>query len=166
MQYRSASKHVLPIVGIFEADTRLQENEEVCTITYNVSKIKDLNLLGRDAMATLGVSIDKMLYPEGVNCVATGSYPAPLFQEKCAKLCEKFPDLFKSELGCLQSYELEIEFKDGAIPKFCKPRSVPFALQSDLAQAYDSGIAQGIWTFVKGSCLKQVQFHYAFVEII
>ena len=39
--------------------------------------MKDLNLLGRDAMATLGVSIDKMLYPEGVNCVATGSYPDP-----------------------------------------------------------------------------------------
>ena len=149
LQYRSASKHELPIVGIFEADTRLQENEEVCTITYNVSKIKDLNLLGRDAMATLGVSIDKMLYPEGVNCVVSGSYPDPLFQEKCAKLCEKFPDLFKSELGCLQSYELEIEFKDGVIPKFCKPRSVPFALQSDLAQAYDSGIAQGIWTPVQ-----------------
>ena len=86
LQYRSASKHDLPIVGIFEADTRLQENEEVCTITYNVSKIKDLNLLGRDAMATLGVSIDKMLYPEGVNCVATGSYPDPLFFEKCAEL--------------------------------------------------------------------------------
>ena len=41
-------------------------------------------------MATLDVSIDKVLYPEGVNCVATGSYPDPLFQEKCAKLCKNF----------------------------------------------------------------------------
>ena len=64
-------------------------------------------------------------------------------------MCEKFSDLFKPELGCLKDFDLEIEFKNSAKPKFCKPRAVPFALQPDLAQAYDAGIAQGIWTPVQ-----------------
>ena len=30
-------------------------------------------------------------------------------------------------------------------PWFCKPRTVPSAVQEDLNQAYDVGIAKGIW---------------------
>ena len=30
-------------------------------------------------------------------------------------------------------------------PRFCKPRTVPFAVQEDLNQAYDGGIAKEIW---------------------
>ena len=68
----------------------------------------------------------------------------PHFQKKCVKLCEKFLDLLKPELEYLKDFEVEVEFKVSAKPKFCKPRSVPFALQSDGAQVYNAGIAQGI----------------------
>ena len=149
LRYRSASKHNLPIAGTFEAITTLSQDGEESAIIFNVSKIKDLNLLDREAIATLGISLDKMLYPEEVKTLASEHKLEPHFQERCAKLCEKFPDLFKSELGCLKDFELEIEFKNSAKPKFCKPRAVPFALQPDLAQAYDAGIAQGIWTPVQ-----------------
>ena len=36
-----------------------------------------------------------------------------------------------------------------AKPIFCKPRSVPFAMQADFAQAYDAGIEKRIWTPVQ-----------------
>jgi len=31
-------------------------------------------------------------------------------------------------------------------PTFCKPGTVPIALQEDLSRAYDAGIANGFWT--------------------
>ena len=63
----------------------------------------------------------------------------------------EFPDLFKPELGCPKDFQLEVKFKPEAKPVFCKPRVVPFALLEDLNQAYDAGIAQGVW--------KPVQFN-------
>ena len=134
LRYRLASKHDLPIAETFEANTTLFQNNEESEITSNVSKIKDLNLLGRDAIATISTSLDKMLYPEMVNTLMLEDKLEPRFQERCAKLGEKFANLFKPELGCSQDFELKINFKDSVKPKFCKPRSVPFALQFDLAQ--------------------------------
>jgi len=67
-------------------------------------------------------------------------------QRACQQLCEQFPELFQSEMGCLKDFELEIKFKPDAKPSFCKPRAVPIALQEDLTHAYDAGIAKGVWT--------------------
>jgi hypothetical protein len=44
----------------------------------------------------------------------------------------------------LEGFELEVKFKEDAAPIFCKPRPVPFAIQDDLNQAYDAGIAKGV----------------------
>ena len=60
-------------------------------------------------------------------------------QQACRELCS---ELFKPELGCLRGVQLEVDFKPDARPIFCKPRSVPFAMQEELAQAYDVGIAE------------------------
>ena len=67
-------------------------------------------------------------------------------QQACRELCTEFSELFKPELGCLRGVQLEVEFKPDARPIFCKTRSVPFAFQEVLSQAYDVGIASGIWT--------------------
>ena len=50
-------------------------------------------------------------------------------------------DLWKQELGLLKHYQLEVN----VTPRFCKPRTVSFAVQEDLNQVYDAGIAKGIW---------------------
>ena len=59
------------------------------------------------------------------------------------KLCQEFPDVFNPELGKLK--ELQVKFKAEAKPMFCKLRTVPFAHEEDLAQAYDAGIKHGVW---------------------
>ena len=65
--------------------------------------------------------------------------------------CDEYPDDFKNKLGCLKDFELDVKFKSDAVPIFCIPRPVPFALQEDLAHAYEKGIARGVW--------KPVQFN-------
>jgi len=66
-------------------------------------------------------------------------------QQACRDLCKEFSEFYKPELGCLRRVQLEVGFEPEA-RTICKPRSVPFAMQEELAQAYDSGIARGIWT--------------------
>ena len=70
-------------------------------------------------------------------------------QKKCQNICKEFPSLFKRRVGCLRNVKLDIKFKFDAKPKFCKPRSVPLALQEDLNAAYDIGIKRDIWKPVK-----------------
>ncbi|KAL5505455.1 hypothetical protein EMCRGX_G006888 [Ephydatia muelleri] len=69
--------------------------------------------------------------------------PDLALQKACEQLCREFPDLFKPELGCFKDFQLEVKFKPDAKPIFCKPRVVPFAIQENLCQAYDAGIARG-----------------------
>ena len=68
---------------------------------------------------------------------------------QCQQICDESPDLWKPELGCLRDYKLEMEFKRQFHPIFCKARLVPIALQEDLEQAYEDGIATQRWELVQ-----------------
>ena len=148
LQYQSASKHVLPAVGAFTALASLQNSEQSSYISFTVTEVPNLNLLGRDAIATLGILIDELLDSSELKEVkalpSLPKEPDRQFQDACSRLCDNYAELFKPELGCLQGFELEVEFKSLTKPVFCKPRSVSFAIQADLSQAYDAGIEKGI----------------------
>ena len=58
---------------------------------------------------------------------------------------QKFPNLFKQEVGWLKDFKLEITFKLDATLVFHKPRTVPYKLQEDLHAAYEAGIQRGVW---------------------
>ncbi|KAK3750552.1 hypothetical protein QZH41_011085, partial [Actinostola sp. cb2023] len=49
----------------------------------------------------------------------------------------KYPDVFKTGLGTMQGITAKLELKDGAKPKFCKARPVPYALQPIVEEEYD-----------------------------
>ena len=132
------------------------------SISYIIAKIPELNLLGRNVIQTLGISVDNSLGLRSIESQAkrkgveaghpaTSDEPYVSLQRDCQKLCDEFPDLFKLELGCLKDFELEVKFKAHAVPVFHKARPVPFALRDDLVKAYEEGIAKGVW--------KPVQFN-------
>ena len=144
------------------AETKHPVTGKQSSIPYIVTKIPDLNLLGRNAIQTLGISVDNALRlrsienqakRKGVEAghPATSDEPYVSLQQDCQKLCDEFPDLFKPELGCLKDFELEVKFKADAVPVFHKARPVPFALRDDLVKGYEAGIAKGVW--------KPVQFN-------
>ena len=119
-----------------------------------MSEILDLNLLGRDAIRAMRISLDDLLILEAnfdkadhqLLAIQCPDRVDQHLQQACCNLYTDFSELFKPELGCLCGVQLEVEFKPEARPIFCKPRSVPFAMQEELAQAYDAEIARGIWT--------------------
>ncbi len=150
--YQSATRHPLPTLGIFATTTTLISTDSSAQgrdINFVVTSVPRLNLLGRDAIKLLGISVDALLNG-GTASVHTVAPTPPLqpdipLQQACERVCADFPDLFKPELGCLKGVELEVQFKPNAKPKFCKPRPVPLAVQEDLAKAYDAGISKGVW---------------------
>jgi len=72
-----------------------------------------LNLLGRDAIKPLDISVDKFLFSRAQS-IASSSVIDHDLQAACSKLCDKYAELFKPELGCLRDMELEVEFKKPA----------------------------------------------------
>ena len=109
-----------------------------------VTEVPGLNLLGRDAIKALGITVDDFFFSTA-KAISSAEIDRDL-QSACSKLCDDYADLFKPELGCLRDVELEIEFKSESKPTFMKSRPVPFAIQDNLARAYDAGIARGVWT--------------------
>ena len=116
-----------------------------------MSKVIDLNLLGRTAAGNLGISIDKVMKAvsrtsdeSGKVSVNTVDVDTDL-QKACQDFCKEFPNLWKSELGCSKDFELEVKLKTGVQPIFKKARPVPFSIQEDLNNTYAQGIVKGVW---------------------
>ena len=95
--------------------------------------------------ALFGLPAEKHEGPISVRPIFDDLRPDPTLQDACRQLCQEFPELFKPGLGCLKDFQLEVKFKPETKPIFCKPLVVPFAIQEDLCQAYDAGIARGVW---------------------
>ena len=159
-RYESASKHDLPVLGTFMAETKDPVTGKQSSVPYIATKIPDLNLLGRNAIQTLGISVDSVVGLRSIESQAkrkgveaghpaTSDEPYVSLQRDCQKLFDEFPGLFKPELGCLEDFELEMKFKADAVPVFHKVRPVPFALRDDLVKGYEEGIAKGVWKPVK-----------------
>ena len=150
LQYQSASKQVLSVVGTFTARARMTNSEQSSNISFILTEIPNLILLGRDAIATLRISLDALLYSNTSKVPPfLPQEPNQQFQDACSRLCDDYAKLFKPELGCVQGFELDVEFKSPTRSVFRKPRSVPFAIPVNLPQAYDAAIEKGIWTPVR-----------------
>lgn len=148
-EYRSASGHTIPILGTVWVDSSLQVGETTLApkqLEFTVTKL-NLNLIGLETVLENGISMDSLLHKPSRNapvCTISGSDHKSL-QEACQQLTREFPNLWKDELGCLQDFQLEVKFKPDTKPVFCKARTVPFAIQDDLSQAYNKGIEKGLW---------------------
>ena len=149
--YESATGDAIPTLGSFETVvTTPSKMSSPTSLRFTVVGDLNLNLLGRDAITTLGIDVTAMLKvqtgkPSNVNAVFDKLKADTKLQAECEQLCSNFPDLFKPELGLLKDFQLDVKFKENAKPVFCKARTVPFAVQEELNQAYDTGIKRGVW---------------------
>ena len=88
-------------------------------------------LLGRDWLLQLRLDWPKLIQYRS------------LHQVQHKTLQEDFPSVFKEELGLLLGIEADIELKEGAKPKFCKSRPVPFALREKVEEVIRQQVADG-----------------------
>ena len=133
--YEVANGQPLPTLGVFTASVALQGNGgSSIPLNSTVAKIPRLNLLGRDAIVKLGINVSALMgmhseTQQNFSLTTIHSPEADLaLQEVCKKVCREFPDLFKTELGCLKDFQLEVKFKPSTKPVFYKPRVVHFSI--------------------------------------
>ena len=109
--YEVANGHPLPALGVFSIPVVLQDStSSSMPLTFTVTKVPRLNLLGRDAIIKLGINVSALMgLPVNIKqniCpvrpISQELKPDAALQEACTRqLCQEFPDLFKAELGCL-----------------------------------------------------------------
>ena len=153
VQYQVAEGSPLPIVGQFQSTASIDGKSPDVTFPVIVTKVPNLNLLGRLAMMKLKLTNLTDHFRENLSCAestatiehVTTTGPENSLDAACIQLCGEFPTLFESTLGCLKDFSLDIRFKPEAKPIFKKPRPVPFSILQDLNEAYEAGIKRGVW---------------------
>ena len=153
IRYQVAEGSPLPVVGQFQSTASIDGKSPDVTFPVIVTKVPNLNLLGRLAMMKLKLTNLTDHFRENLSCAestatiehVTTSGPENSLDAACIQLCGEFPTLFESTLGCLKDFSLDIRFKPEAKPIFKKPRPVPFSILQDLNEAYEAGIKRGVW---------------------
>ena len=141
----SASNDVIPTTGTTDLKvTVATEDGHTHSQVLPFTVTDELDIFGTNAINSLQLTILNNPVKVHVDNILT-VWSDQHLQQSCLQICKEFPDLLKEELGRLKDYQLEVKFKPDVTPRFCKPRTVPFAVQEDLNQAYDAGIAKGIW---------------------
>ncbi|XP_062714146.1 uncharacterized protein K02A2.6-like [Aedes albopictus] len=119
-------------VGTFKAELRY--NEHVSKEELYVFEGTRQPLLGRQTMSRWNLKIDFCHVSEKkVDC-----------KEQLKPLLLKHAEVFEGELGCFKHGKVHLSLKEDAVPKFCKPRKVPFAfkekVEAELDRLEESGI--------------------------
>lgn len=96
-------------------------------------------LLGRDFFNLFKLSVDS--YSEKDFLLNMADTEVAQIRQK---LATKFPNVFSSSLGHFTGGKLNLATQEGAKPKFCKARSVPFALCRGVEAEIDRLVAENI----------------------
>ena len=130
VQYQVAEGSPLPVVGQFQSTASIDRKSPDVTFPVIVTKVPNLNLLGRLAMMNLKLTNLTDHFRENLSCAestatiehVTTTGPENSLDAACIQLCGEFPTLFESTLGCLKDFSLDIRFKPEAKPIFKKPK--------------------------------------------
>ena len=60
------------------------------------------------------------------------------------ELTTKYAEVFREELGTMKDIRASLKLQEGATPRFCRPRTVPFAIKEAVGRKLDQLEADGI----------------------
>ena len=105
--------------GMTEAS--LMYKNQCLVVSLIVANTKDPNLLGRDVLRLLQLNWERLLNVSYVEKnVRTENY--------LNKILSEYKKVFKSEMGTLKGFEVELTVDADCKSKFCKTRAVPYFL--------------------------------------
>ena len=106
--HKVADRRLLQVLRKFEVSAELDGKAGGMNLKVVVAIVPQINLLGGQAMVELGLTDltgHFMWHVEETKKLSVGQLttvlPVGSLQKACKQLCQQFPDLFKSELGCL-----------------------------------------------------------------
>ena len=121
----------LPVLG--EMDIRVQyEQQQPQDLVLTVVKGDGPSLFGRNWLERIKLNWREI---KAISTHSTGSLEY---------LLDKYGDIFKSELGTIKSFAAKLEVRPGEQPKFCKSRTVPFAVRGAIEDELDRLEREGV----------------------
>jgi hypothetical protein len=112
-----------------------------------VAKGEGNSLLGRDWIETLGIDINGFVKSVAVHHIAE-THNAGVLEP----VIEEFREIFEStELGHCKNAKAKLVLKDGAVPRFFKPRPIPFALKEKVEEDLTRLEKLGVLTPIQSS---------------
>ena len=135
IQLRTYTGEKLPVLG--QINVRAQYEDQTINLDLVVVAGNGPTLLGRNWLLQLQLDWAAIRRVE--------SKPQPLGLEP---LLAKHSKLFADELGTISPFKAKLRVQPGAAPKFCKPRSVPYAakqaVENELDRLESSGILEKV----------------------
>ena len=86
--------------------------------------------MGRDWLQHVNCKLD---WPQLLQVQSTHKHPY-------IAVLNCHPDVFKDEMGCNQGTSAKFHIKEGARPRFCKARTVPYALKTKVERNWNASI--------------------------
>ena len=93
------------------------------------------SLMGREWLNEIKINWQEL------NLAAETSAP---MNSEVGRLLQKYENVFKEGLGVMNTFEARLQVKEGARPRFCKARPVPFALKAAIDRELDRLENEGI----------------------
>lgn len=111
----------IPTIG--KAEVKISSNKEFQSTTSSIIVVdtNGSNLIGRDLLGKIKLDWNQVFKISSVSSVSES--------HSVERICESFPNVFKDDLGLLQEYKATLQMKDGAKPKFYKPRTIPYGIK-------------------------------------
>ena len=127
---------VLPIKGEITVGVVSEQQREIGQFVIVKNADSQLPLLGRDWLYKLRLNWPRMLTPPDVGDPRVHTLLT-------AGWINEFPEVMGNGLGRLKGIMASIELKEGAHPKFCKHRPIPFALRAQVEEAIRQQVEDG-----------------------
>ena len=127
VRLQTYSKEPLPVVGAREV--LVQYEGQSATLPLIVVKGNGPTLLGRNWLGTIRINWCNIHYTP-----STG----------LENLLEKYDKVFQDKLGSFQGRQAKIEVDPEATPRFCKARTLPYAMRAKVEEEIDRLVSEGI----------------------
>uniref|UniRef100_A0A8C9TGR2 Gypsy retrotransposon integrase-like protein 1 n=1 Tax=Scleropages formosus TaxID=113540 RepID=A0A8C9TGR2_SCLFO len=124
---KTYSKESLELKG--KITVRVKSKEQTHMLDLMVVKGNGLSLTGRDWISHLNLDWSR------INKVTS---------ETVEQLCDRYSSVFQPNLGMLKGISAKLHVVKEAVPKFCKPRTVPYALRDSVEQELCKLEAEGV----------------------
>jgi len=127
IKLQTYSKEPLPVVGM--RDVCVNYEGQRVKLPLVVVKGNGPTLLGRNWLGSIRLDWCKIHH-----ITSTG----------LQNLLEKYKEVFSEKLGSFRGREAKIEVDSQATPRFCKARTLPYAMRSKVEEEIDRLLAEGI----------------------
>ncbi|XP_049276050.1 uncharacterized protein K02A2.6-like [Rhipicephalus sanguineus] len=133
----------IPVRGVVKMQASYKSATVDCDLV--VLDCEGPSLCGRDLLQMLETQGAPLLH------IASLSSDGKLESRTAAPVMQQYADLFAEGLGTIKGPPARLHIKDGATPRFCKARKIPFSLLDKVSAELDRLVAEGIITPVSYS---------------